>query len=247
MFLITPIIWILGLLIFTLFIKNPKRKKRFAVIIITMLLFFSNSFIVDEVFRAWEMPAMRYDEIVEPYDVGIVLGGMMSYDSKYDRINVKQSIDRVLQAVELYHRGKIKKILLTGGSGSIIDDEFLEAKHIRDFICRLGIPEDDVLFEANSRNTRENALKTAELLSNNDSLNNSKCLLITSAFHMRRGLGCFRKVGIDVTPFVADRYAGERKFIFDHLIVPNVDALTNWTLILHEITGYIVYAVMGYI
>lgn len=242
LFLITPITWILGVLIYSIFTKNPKRKKLGFISTLIMFLIFTNSFIVDEVFRAWEIKILKTDSIKKPYDYGIVLGGVCWYDSQNDRIGVLRSFDRIYQAIELYKTGKIKKIFLSGGSGSVIDADFKESLIVKSHLIKIGIPAEDIEYEDISRNTKENAIETKKLIPDTCS-----CLLITSAFHMRRAKGCFDKIGFNVTPFVVDRYSGKRKYVLDHLIVPNVEALSNWTLILHEITGYLVYYFMGYV
>jgi uncharacterized SAM-binding protein YcdF (DUF218 family) len=72
-------------------------------------------------------------------------------------------------------------------------------------------------------------------------------LLITSAFHMRRSLGCFEKVGFNVAPYSTDRYSGERKYIFDHLFIPSASVLEEWNLIIHEWIGYMTYYFSGYL
>ena len=70
---------------------------------------FSNSFLLEEVDRVWEIPAKHYEEL-KVYDAGIVLGGILSYDQQFDRIQFYRSSDRLFQAVELYKKGFIKKI-----------------------------------------------------------------------------------------------------------------------------------------
>ena len=70
--------------------------------------------------------------------------------------------------------------------------------------------------------------------------------MITSAFHMRRSLNCFDAVGMDVAPYSTDRYAGPRKFEFDHLFIPNTSSINDWNTLIHEIVGYITYKVIGY-
>ena len=242
LFLITPITWILGTLIYSIFTKNPKRKKLGFISTLIIFLIFTNSFIVDEVFRVWEIKILKTDSIKEAYDYGIVLGGVCWYDSQNDRIGVLRSFDRIYQAIELYKTRKIKKIFLSGGSGSVIDADFKESLIVKSHLIKIGIPAEDIEYEDVSRNTHENAIETKKLIP--DSCN---CLLITSAFHMRRAQGCFEKIGFKVSPYVVDRYSGKRKYLPDHLIVPNVEALSNWTLILHEIMGYVVYYVMGYL
>lgn len=247
MFLLTPLIWVLILFAWAIFTKRQKLKKVLYISTFVLLYLFSNTFLVDELFRAWEMKAVSYEEIVEPYDVGIVLGGMITYDSQFDRINVVRSFDRIVQTMELYKKGKIKKIFISGGSGSLLETEFYEAQMLKDYLVRMGIPETDILQESESRNTRENAVYTQETL---DSLPNSKTnkyLLITSAFHMKRALACYEKVGMKVDPFVADRYVGERKYVFDHLLIPNVEAFANFTLFVREFTGFYMYKLVGFI
>jgi len=188
---------------------------------------------------------MSLNDIHEVYDVGIMLGGIGAYDSKNDFFNFHKSSDRLWHTLELYHQGKIRKILLTGGSGSILHPNDKEAIFLRDFLIKLNIPEEDIIVEDNSNNTRENAVLSKEIL--DKYYPNGKYLMITSAFHMRRALGCFNKVDMKVDYFVTDRYSGPRKYEFDHLFLPNVDALFLWTLFIHEITGYIVYDVVGYV
>ena len=244
-FIISPVSWIAGLLLFSLFAKNQKRKRITFIAGVVILLFFSNSFVLDEAMRAWEIPATRYEDLAT-YDAGIVLGGMVQYDEEYDRLQFYRGVDRLLQTVELYKKGKIRKILFTGGSGSIIYKDKKEAPLVKRYLLTIGIPEEDIIIESESKNTRENALNTKHVI---DSLSlKGKFLLITSSFHMRRSMRCFEKAGIvDITSYSTDRYSGKRKFFLDHLFIPNTQSLENWDLLLHEIIGYIVYYCSGYI
>lgn len=244
MFLIQPLVWVIALIIWSMLAKRAKIKKRTRLAALIILLFFSNSFILDEVMRAWEVDTVAWEDVDADYDYGIVLGGMISYDATYDRINFVRSSDRLMQTLELYQKGKIRKIFISGGSGSLYKQKFKEGKTVKSYLVRMGIPEEDIMEESNSRNTYENAVETAKVLKKDGVP--PKCLLITSAFHMRRALGCFENQGLDVQPFVADRYAGPRKFEFAHLFIPNIEAFNTWNLLIHEVTGYVVYGVVGY-
>jgi uncharacterized SAM-binding protein YcdF (DUF218 family) len=243
-FFITPIVWIISLLLFSAFSKNEKRKKRALVTSIVLLFLFSNSFIFDECMRAWEIQATPISQLDSNYEVGVVLGGMIRYDQQFDRLQFDRGSDRLLQAVELYKKGIIKKILFTGGSGSLLLPEAKEAFYAQRFLLTLGIPAQDIIIETESRNTRENALFTKRIL--DEKFPKTKILLITSAFHMRRAVGCFSKVGICLTPYSADRFSGPRKFAFDYLFIPGIDPFLGWNTLIHEITGYIIYKVAGY-
>ena len=242
-FLISPVVWIISLLFFSLLSKYPVRKKSGLRWALFLSVFFSNQFLFDECSRLWEVPATRY-EILKPYDFGIVLGGMSVYDEDFDRAQFFRCADRLMQTVELYRRGIIKKIIFTGGSGSLLHPEIKEGDYISRYLLNMGIPQNDFLIERESKNTRENALYTKAIVEKENI--NGKFLLITSAWHMRRSLGCFTKVGIEVDAYSADRYAGPRKYEFDHLFIPQPQIIYSWDILIHEIVGFITYKIVGY-
>src|SRR5262249_24619321 len=162
-----------------------------------LLLVFSNPFLLDEVMRAWEVPAYKISDIPGTYDAGIVLSGMVMYDNSIDRIQFNRRNDRLMQAVSLYKKGKIKKIFFSGGSGSLVYTYMKESEMVKKFLVEIGIPAEDILTENKSNNTRENAVFTKEVLEKE--IPHGKFLLFTSAFHMRRAVACFKKVGMEVT------------------------------------------------
>jgi uncharacterized SAM-binding protein YcdF (DUF218 family) len=244
-FIITPLTWVAGLLLYSWFTKNEKRKRKCFAAALIVLLFFSNSFILEEFMRAWEISAKPYSELKEPYDAAIVLGGVLMYDENMDRLQFVRSSDRLMQAIELYKKGYAKKIVFIGGSGSIAHAEVREAPLAQRFLLTAGIPQEDILIETESRNTHENAVNAKELLDKN--VPGSKFLLITSGFHMRRSMGCFKKAGMAPDPYSTDRYSGPRHYDLDHLFIPNTEALGGWNVLLHEWVGYISYKISGYI
>jgi uncharacterized SAM-binding protein YcdF (DUF218 family) len=244
-FIIAPIVWVTALLIWTLLTKDARKKRRLLIITFCVFYFFSNSFILDEFFRPYETPAVQERDLPGKYDAGIVLGGMIAYDPTFVRPQFDRAVDRLMQAITLYKDGKIRKILISGGSGSILEKNVLEGFILRDYLIKLGIPDSSIIVEGHSKNTRENALYSKPLL---DSLNkNGRYLLITSAFHMPRAMRCFQKVGINVTPFSVDRYSGPRKFVFDYAFIPSTGAMDGWNVILHEWLGLLIYKISGYI
>lgn len=242
-FLITPLLWIITLAIWAVFVKNEKLKKRMMRAALVLTLLFSNSFIFDEVVRLWEIPATPYKD-VKHYEYGVVLGGMSSFDPAMERAQFYRGVDRLIQAVELYRMGYIKKIIFTGGSGRILHPEMKEGNYINRYFLYMGIPEKDFIMETESQNTRENAVFTKTILDEKNI--KGDLLLITSAFHMRRSLGCFRKAGMAVDPYSTDRYSGPRKFEFDYMFIPNTSALNDWSNLIHEMVGYITYRISGY-
>ncbi len=244
-FLISPMTWILFVLFWALITKDEKRRKRLLKGGVFLFLFFSNPFILDEFMRKWEVPAQSDSALKGKYEVGIVLGGIASYDVQLDRVQINRSADRLMQAVRLFREGKIKMILFTGGSGSILHQDVKEGELVKRLLLQMNVPDSCIIIENNSKNTHENAVETKVALEKK--FNPGKFLLITSGFHMNRAMGCFKEAGLNVTPYVTDRYSGPRKWEFDHLIIPNVYTLSNWNTLMHEWVGVLTYKVMGYL
>lgn len=234
------------MLVFSLFSKSGKRRKRSLIWGIVIFYFFSNAFILEEVNRIWEIPATSYTDL-KTYDAGIVLGGILDYDVRFARIQFQRGADRLFQAVELYKMGVIKKIFFVGGSGSIEFAYLKEGLFVKRYLLTLGIPEKDIWIENESRNTRENAVFAKQFIEK-QGYDSGKFLLVTSGIHMRRALRCFNTVQIDVSPYSVDRNAGPvRRFTPDHLLLPNVSTMIWWNAVIHEWVGMAVYRLRGYI
>lgn len=244
-FLIVPLNWIVGLLLYAVFGKNQKWKKRCRNLAVGLLIFFSNHFIFNLVIKAWESDVIPVSQL-ETYDIGIVLGGYSNFEIyPRDRYNFSKRANRLTQAVELYKKGIIKKMLVTGGSGSILLDERSEAAEVESYLRSMGIKQEDIILEPDSRNTHENAVFTKAIL--DQSYPDAKCLLITSGFHMRRSKGCFKKEAVAFTAFSTDVIAERIRVTPNSIFFPNHDGLWRWEMLLKEWVGYIVYWLRGYI
>ena len=92
-------------------------------------------------------------------------------------------------------------LLYTGGSGSLLNQEKKPSIVARKFFSQLGLNPKRVRFESDSKNTLENALKSYELIKPTPG---QKWILVTSAYHMPRSVGIFRKVGWNVIPYPVD-------------------------------------------
>jgi uncharacterized SAM-binding protein YcdF (DUF218 family) len=241
---ISPFNWLILCLLITVLSKKYKRKKIFFGLTFGILLFFTNSFIFLEFARSWEPDGTKIED-VEHYNVGVVLGGMAEYDNNLDRLSIRRGGDRLWQAIHLYHLGKIDKILISGDNGFMLDDGLKEALQFRRVLMDEGIPESDILVEAVSKNTYQNALETKKIL--DATPENESVLLITSALHMKRSKACFEKLGFKkFGTFTTDHFTGEgRQFQFDHLLIPNESNFTTWNALIHEWVGYFSYWVTG--
>jgi uncharacterized SAM-binding protein YcdF (DUF218 family) len=244
-FLIKPIIWVFILLIWGLKAKNPVRKKKILWTTVLVFYFFSNAFITDEFVRLYEDRNQTYSELTEVYDVAIVLGGFSDYDSTQELVQFHSATDRLMHGIKLYKTKRAKKIMIVSGSGKIMKPNEKEALFIGDFLLKIGIPAKDIIIESESNNTRENALNSAQIL--NEKYNDGKFLLVTSAIHMPRAKRCFKEAGIIVTTLSVDQQSGPRKYLLDHLFIPNIDSFNRWESLIKEWVGFIVYKMAGYI
>jgi uncharacterized SAM-binding protein YcdF (DUF218 family) len=243
-FLLSPLVWVFGLLIAALLNRKTKRRKKILAFGIILLYLFSNQFICNEVCRKWEYPFIKLEKAVT-YDYAVVLGGFSTYDTAFSRLKFNEAADRFIQSYQLYRQGKVKKLFITGGSGSVLHQDETEADKVKDFLISLKVPEQDIIMEKASRNTHENAAYTADWLAKNDP--NASCLLITSASHMRRALGCYKKAGVKVIPYTTHLLTEPQRYDPDNLFLPNARSLMKWDTIIKEMAGILMYKVAGYI
>lgn len=139
----------------------------------------------------------------------IVLGG--SIDSRLSAMRrqtqLNDTAERLIMAVSLARRFPEAKVVFTGGSGSLTRQDLKEAHFAKRLFAHLGFAPDRVIYEDQSRNTYENASLSQMLVNPKQG---QVWLLVTSAFHMPRAVGCFRRVGWYVIPYPVDyRTKGE--------------------------------------
>src|SRR5258706_1221207 len=244
-FLTMPLVIICVLLLLSVFLRPVRWKYQLLSVGLALLLFCSNDFILNEFMRAWEIPPTPFAEIRKHYRWGILLSGVTKSEMEpKDRIYFSQGADRVTHTFQLYKDGFIQKILVTGGSGSL-DKEQREADEIASVLRMMGTKPEDIVTENNSRNTHESAVEVKSLLTGQT--RPEECLLITSAFHMRRSSACFRRVGWTMDTFSTNFLSHKRKFAIDVLLIPKPDALVGWHILTKEWVGYVAYSIAGYI
>ncbi len=243
-YLVSPLFWIVALFVLGLLLRNQTKKRLAFRTGLVLMLFFTNPFLSNEAWLAWEPEAVLMKD-VPTYDAGIVLTGVTEVNkSPHDRVHYQEGAERILDAIQLYKMGKLKKIIISGGSGAIKEVERTEASNLQQTALYASVLAADILLEERSRNTRENAQFTKELLQTQPHLR--KLLLITSAFHMRRAKGCFEKVGLKPDTFPVDFQTHDRSFHLDDLLIPNPEALQQWSKLIHEWVGYVTYKLLGY-
>lgn len=242
LFLIRPMFWVLVMAFLAFISKRAVRRRRYAFFLLMFLVVFSNKGLFEAACGLWELPPHRLNK---SYDIGILLGGYSNSNGypKDGRHHFNASVNRLTQTLELYQQGKIRQVLLTGGSSNIITRGQLESQVTVDFIEDMGVPRTAVIVESQARNTWENAQNTAKIIQSK--YPQASCLLITSAWHMRRARACFRKVGLNIDFYCTD-YKSSALGAWAWLqFEPGV--LADWEALFKEWVGMLVYAMRGYI
>lgn len=246
LFLLSPFFWLMLCVGLYFFWRKPRWKKTLKWTSVAIFLIFSNSVIFSLFCGLWEYPGKRETQL-KKHDVAIVLGGMAEYNNDLDVLSIRRPGDRIFQAVTLYKKGKVRKILISGDSGHLTDRVLHEARQMKKILVGWGIPETDILTEEKSVNTHENAMETVKLL-NRSYPELKSFVLITSGLHMRRALGCFQKEGLTCTPYPTDLYTNRTgNFYWDQYLIPNVRNFSIWHDLLKEVVGYVTYDIVGYI
>lgn len=239
-----PLVVTVLLLVLGALIKNKWWATRLLASGFFLLIFFSNEFIANEVMMWWEVPPTPYDSLHQTYDYGVLLTGVTSTDKQPpDRVYFHHGADRVIHTVELFKKGIVRHIIVSGGSGRLLTASRKEADDIYKALVLMGVPYNHITVEKESRNTYESAVAVAEMLRQTG----GSALLITSGFHMRRSVACFKKQGVAVSAFSTDFYTHPRYFTLDVLLVPKVEAWVIWHKLVKEWTGITAYRLAGYI
>jgi Uncharacterized conserved protein len=166
---------------------------------------------------------------VAPADAIVVLGGGAIPRGPWIETGSRAGI-----GLGLWQEGRAPVLLVSGSD---------QARKLAAGYTRSGVPAQDLLVEARSRNTHENARNSAALLQA-DGL--GTILLVTSPIHMRRASAAFRHEGVRVTPTPADDddqalLARSRGWL------PRREALTLTARCLREYVALWAYARRGWI
>lgn len=161
-------------------LKRLIKKKRFWIFSgltgILLLLYFFRGPVLHSIYNylnVGEEPQMTYD-------YGIILGG--------------EPLDRPKAAAELYHTGKVKKLICTGSqiprALEAVGIMQTEAEATRSRLINLDVPEYDILMLPVATSTREEADAINTLFANQT---RGKLLIITTETHTRRALRVFKE------------------------------------------------------
>lgn len=242
-FLISPTVIILLLVICACIFKKPKIRRQFLLLTLALLLLFSNPFIINRLTRLWQVNDIGYSN-TKHYDAAIVLSGFMALDEDLNRMTFGESVDRLTESLIMFRKGQIDRIIISGGSGSIVKDS-RESQLAKSFLVNYSmVPDSAVIIDTASRNTYENAIESKKII---EKYQIKSALLITSASHMRRAIGCFNKVDVKTDTYSTDVTSGDQEYYPSDLFIPGTSAINQWETLMHEVAGFLIYKIQGYV
>jgi uncharacterized SAM-binding protein YcdF (DUF218 family) len=184
-----------------------------------------------------------WDATRGPPDGIVVLGASIDADLSvaHGGAVVRSAPDRIIAAAMLALRYPNARIVFSGGSSNLISNDVREADYAGALFESLGISKARLTMERGSRNTQENAEFSKAIA---DPKNGERWLLVTSAFHMPRSVGLFRKAGFAVEPYPVDWRVGGRS---DLLMFSNlgIDGLGRTDVAVRDWVGLAAYRMSG--
>ncbi len=221
---------------------HPRRAAILAGSAAAVLYLFSVEPVANRLMRRVEASAVSTQRAGVVYDALVLLSGEVDAPAARasGRLELSAAADRLATAYTLLREGRARSILLTGGSVHPEPGERAEAELVAETLRAWGVQADRIVVEPASRNTHENAVFSAAIVSSHGW---RSLLLVTSAAHLPRALAAFRRAGMSPDALPVDWRAGDGR---GESWLPRADALKQSTDALRELVGRIAYWVAGY-
>ncbi len=246
--LLDPLVWIAGALMFTmllsLFGRRCLRCLFFSFATLCLLVAVSSPGFANRWLATLEntYPLQACDVESNTRPVVVLAGGLAG---GYNEFSPTQRLSNASKNRALAVSEVVKPegmLFIAGGRARYRQDE-AEADAIAQFIAPLLADDITVITEVGSENTHQNVLNIESIF---EEMQMPKdVLLVTSAWHMRRAVGTFRKRGFEVCTYAVDP--------LQHIGVPlttlwpQVTALNKTAISIHEWVGWLYYRRQGYI
>lgn len=151
---------------------------------------------------AWQVvEAAHRSEPNRPAGAAVVMGA-----AQYSGVPSGALAGRLDRAAELYHRGLVTRVVVTGGNQP--GDRTTEGMTGFVYLRELGVPEAALLVENGSTNTWEQLLATALIV---DQHHIEGIIVVSDPYHNRRVLDVAGELGLDAQVAPADSHVSVRQ------------------------------------
>jgi len=195
--------------------------------------------LIEPLVRLWEVE----DEVPEKVDVIVGIGTGLKSDGSCS----PQSGTITEKCAMFWKQGisRSGKIIFTSGNSW---GGPREAEAMRDFAIELGVPKQDIIVEAESKNTRENAIETQAVIVRKSGIKNpwKNILVVAYRIHARKVRDCFKKIFED--PYLKNSFRIYiAKAYADHdPTLPQKRLRSKTRFFLWELSTYIYFKLKGW-
>ncbi|MDP3238417.1 MAG: YdcF family protein [Myxococcales bacterium] len=220
---------------------RERQRSAVAWLVVGLVVFVTLSVprVSNHLWHSLEANAVSTMRSDAPYDVVVLLGGAASAaGSTKEQPAWGDNVDRLTVTFDLLRTGRARNVIVSGGA--LADDLPSEAAFLSRQLASWGIEPARILVEDQARNTAENARYSKALIEQHQF---RAVLVVTSAFHVERALGCFRAVGLETDVLPVDFRL--RRPAEDAHWLPRASYLEQSGHALREWFGRLVYRASG--
>ena len=243
------------LVVLALFLHRKARLRTALLVAVLIILYISsNRWVSYTLARSLEWRYLPLNPVPQAEAIVVLGGGTESEQFPRPMVEVNSAGDRILYAAQLYKEGRAPFILLSGGNITWLGGRSMTpADEMAQILAMIGIPEQAIWLQPDSRNTYEDALYSSKMLQEKGI---RRVLLVTSAMHMPRSVALFEHQGIEVIPapvdFTITQDGWENLNAFEPQatlvnLVPNTSSLSLTTNVLKEYLGLLIYGLRGWL
>jgi uncharacterized SAM-binding protein YcdF (DUF218 family) len=181
----------------------------------------------------WSEEYNIHPDTSQVFDIAVVVGGSINYSQNWQQVDYNEQADRITEAIRLYRLGRVRKIYFSGEAAFNERNGISYAPQFLNYMKEMGVSREDIIMEKNARTTAENVKYLKELLPKD---RDTKILLITSGWHMRRTLKGFRHSELQLIPYAVDVPSlHDKRSWLDYL--PCWQTAQDWQKLIHEMVG----------
>lgn len=232
------------------FHKRTRLCRAAVGLAVATLLISGNGWVVGKLCEHLEWRYLPPTPLPSADCIVILSGCTLAQRPPRPTVEVDEAGDRLLYGTCLYRQGKAPRIVCTGGLSVRGFTLRPASTDMADLLEMLGVSKDAVITETNALNTHDHALNLQPYFKENGC---KRILLVTSALHMPRAMGCFRRVcpDLDVIPAPTDfsRVQGIPKPWYHRItgFIPLPGTMDQFAKVVHEYIGLAYYRLRGWV
>jgi uncharacterized SAM-binding protein YcdF (DUF218 family) len=231
-----PVTLILGILLLGLFLVSLTRRRKAGKIVVLIGIIFLGMLSYDVVSNGllrpleYQYPPLLSLENIQNVKWIVVLGGGHTSDPKLPITSQisNASLIRLVEGIRIHNGLPKSKLILSGGSSF---EKISNAQVLADVAIAIGVKKEDLILEDVSKDTEDEARLIQEIVGQ------ERFILVTSASHMPRSIGLFKKLGMDPIPAPTDYLVKESQEMSPGMFYPSVNGLCKAERAFYEYLG----------